>query len=103
MRKLITLITIILLSGCSSLGLNLGISEYSIEPVILADGSTSWKALVYNSKDYDSLKFTIEKGKDGTIKVTLDEKGVSATDPATVAAQNQAKMLDVFNRLIPTP
>ena len=85
-------------SGCKMMGS----TEYSVEPIVLSDGKViCCKATVYNSKDYDKLKFTLKKNQNGDMEVMLDEKGVSATDPASVAAQNQGKMLDVMNELLP--
>jgi len=45
------------------------------------------------------LRFSLEKKPDGTISVSLDEQGVSASDPAKVAADNQAKLLEVLTTI----
>ncbi|AIY65186.1 hypothetical protein [Pseudoalteromonas piratica] len=99
LRLLIALLVTIVVAGCSS---SMGTTEYSLEPMVQADGSiVCCKATVYNSKDYDKLKFKFVKKSDGTIEAVLDESGVSASDPATVNAENNGKMLDAINQLIP--
>jgi len=98
LRLLIALLVTIVVAGCSTMGT----TEYSLEPMVQADGSiVCCKATVYNSKDYDKLKFKFIKKSDGTIEAVLDESGVSASDPATVNAENNGKMLDAINQLIP--
>lgn len=92
------LLLIVLLSGCTSMG----VTEYELEPIIKPDGSlVCCKATVYNSKDYDQLKFKFKVGKDGNVEVSLDEKGVNSSDPAAIGAENNGKMLDAINKLIP--
>lgn len=98
MKYFICLLLAVLVSGCVSMGE----TEYTLEPVVQADGSVvCCKATVFNSKDYDKLKFKFVKKSDGTIEASLDESGVSASDPAAVNAQNNGKMLDAINQLIP--
>lgn len=80
----------------------MGVTEYELEPIVKDDGSVvCCKATVYNSKDYDNLKFKFKIAKDGTIEAVLDEKGVNSSDPAFVAAENNKKLLDVVSKLIP--
>lgn len=96
--KYLTFIFALLLTGCSTMGT----TEYELEPIVKEDGSViCCKATVYNSKDYDSLKFKFKIAKDGTIEAVLDEKGISASDPAAIGAENNGKMLDAINQLIP--
>ena len=102
MKNIILALTIMLLSGCQMLGGMMGQTEYTVKPFALADGTIiCCEAHIFNSKDYDRLKFKLVKKPDGTIEVTLDETGVSASDPATVNAVNQGKMLDTITSLIP--
>jgi len=80
----------------------MGQTEYTFEPIVLEDGKIiCCKATVFNSKDYEALKFTLKKKPDGTVEVMLDEKGVNASDPATIGAQNNAKVLDLMSKIIP--
>lgn len=97
-KKLIATSAVLLITGCSMMGT----TEYELEPVVKADGSViCCKATVFNSKDYDSLKFKFKIARDGTIEAMLGEKGINASDPATIGAENNGKMLDVINQLIP--
>ena len=89
------------LVGCSLLG-NSGETGYSVKPIILADGTTvCCEVEVQNTKDYDKFDLEIEKKADGSLKLSLKEKGVSSSDPAAVAAQNQSKLIDAVGALIP--
>lgn len=98
MFKLIMLAAALCISGCTLTG---GQTEYTIEPVIMADGSTvCCKVRVFNSKDYDKLKFKLVKQSDGSITVELDEKGVSASTPAAVMSENNGKLLDAVNGVV---
>lgn len=98
MKYLTFIIVLLSLTGCVSMG----VTEYELEPVVKPDGSViCCKATVYNSKDYDALKFKFKIAKDGTIEAVLDEKGVNSTDPAAIGAENNGKMLDAINKLIP--
>jgi|TARA_Y100000310_G_C20704371_1_gene833811 hypothetical protein len=96
--KYLTLLFAVLLTGC----VNMGVTEYELEPIVKEDGSVvCCKATVYNSKDYDNLKFKFKIAKDGSIEAALDEKGVNSTSPASIGAENNGKMLDAINKLIP--
>ena len=98
LRLLIALLVTMIVAGCSSMGK----TEYSLEPMVQADGSiVCCKATVYNSKDYDKLKFKFVKKSDGTIEAVLDENGVNSSSPASVAAENNSKLLDVVNKIVP--
>ena len=93
------LIASLSLSGCM---MTSGTTEYSIEPIVTNDGKViCCKANIYNTKDYDKLKVRLTKNVDGSMTITLDEDGVSASDPAAVAAQNNAKLIDAVTVLIP--
>ena len=100
--KLITLIIAVMaLSGCSLLN-TAGNSDYTVEPFVTDSGKViCCKATIHNSKNYDKFKFSLTAHQDGTITVTLDEKGVSASDPARVNAENQGKLLDALTELLP--
>jgi hypothetical protein len=87
-----------LLSGCM---MTSGTTEYSLEPLIVNGEAVCCKAHVYNTKDYQKLQFKFKKNADGSMTVTLDEDGVSASDPAAVAAQNNSKLLEAVTSLIP--
>lgn len=94
----LVLFTVLLLHGCAMMGT----TEYELEPIMLPNGDViCCKAIVYNSKNYDNLNFEFVKNADGSVKAVLKEKGVNATDPATVGAENNAKLLDTINKLIP--
>jgi hypothetical protein len=96
--KYLILLFALLLTGC----VNMGVTEYELEPIVKEDGSVvCCKATVYNSKDYDNLKFKFKIAKDGSIEAVLDEKGVNSTNPAAIGAENNGKMLDAINKLIP--
>ncbi len=88
-----------LLPGCALTG---GTAAYTLEPVAVGGGNVvCCKVTIHNSKDYDKFKFEIEKKPDGTIIVSLDERGVSSSDPAAVASENQSKLIDAVTKLIP--
>lgn len=88
-----------MLSACALTG---GKTTYIIEPIKVGSGEViCCKVTVNNSKDYKRLKFSLEKKPDGTIKVSLDESGVSASDPAAIAASRQGKLLDAVAAIIP--
>lgn len=98
--KTLMLITTLLLTGCISNGA--GESAYTVKPIKTNDGKViCCDVNVNNTKDYDKLdmKFTI--GADGTIEFQLKEDGVNASDPAAVAAQNNAKLIDTVSKLVP--
>ena len=88
-------------SGCSMLGLSMGETAYSMKPIKIDGELICCELIANNTKDYEGVDFTYEKDKDGAIKMSYKVEGVSATDPATVMQQNQAKMLDLFGALIP--
>jgi len=100
MKKVVLAVAMVTtLSACV---MTSGTTEYSLEPIVTDTGDViCCKANVYNSKDYDKLKFRLTKNADGSMTVTLDEEGVSATDPAAVAAENNAKLIDTVTQLIP--
>lgn len=96
------LIALPLASTLSACALTSGESAYTIKPIEISNGEVvCCEVVVNNTKDYDKFKFNLEKKPDGTISVSLDEKGVSASDPAAVAASNNAKLLDAVTAIIP--
>lgn len=97
----IALITfsLLTLTGCISTS---GETEYSLKPMETSGGElVCCEAHVFNTKDYKKLKFKFTKNADGSMTVTLDEEGVSASDPAMVQAENNAKLLDAVTSIIP--
>jgi hypothetical protein len=72
----------LLLSGCA-------VTHYSIET---PDGVT---VSVWNTKDYESYEMIAEK-KDDSWSVNLVEKGVSASDPSAVTAENMSKIINLI-------
>lgn len=99
MRCLLTILLTIALTGCISTS---GTTEYSIKPIETASGKlVCCEATVYNSKDYESLKFKFKKLEDGSYDVELDEKGVSASDPAQIQAESNSKLLDLLLKAVP--
>lgn len=98
--KILTILFMLLLVGCSSN--QSGVAEYELEPVTDDNGNTvCCKVTVHNSKDYEGISFKMVKKKDGSLQVELEEIGVSASDPAAIAAQNNAKLLEVLGRMVP--
>ena len=100
LKQIMPIVILTTLSGCVSIT---GETDYTLEPMKLPSGEVvCCKAHIRNSKDYDKLQFKMVKKPDGTIEVELVEKGVSASDPATVNAENQQKLLDIMTKVIPT-
>ena len=76
MKKLL-LIVVVVLAGCSSLQ-NAGMVEYSIKPIVTAQGDViCCEAVVRNGKEYGQLKAKVKK-TGGDYEVTLEETGVAA-------------------------
>ena len=97
--KIITIVLLLLLNGCLSTS---GESAYTVKPIELESGKIiCCDVRVNNTKDYDKLKMKLVIAKDGTINFELNEDGVSASDPAAVQAENNAKLLDATLKLIP--
>ncbi len=98
--KLLPLLALTLLtSGCM---LTSGQTEYSLKPIETTSGElVCCEARVYNTKDYDKLKFKFTKKADGSMTVTLDEDGVSASTPSMVQAENNSKLLDAVTAILP--
>jgi len=87
------------LSGCLSTG---GESAYTVKPLEVSGGKIiCCDVQVNNTKDYDKLKMKFSIKADGTISFELSESGVSASDPAMVQAENNAKLLDAVTSIIP--
>lgn len=98
MIKYIVVCLLLFLTGCNTLGT----TNYELEPIVTQDGKVvCCKATVFNGKDYDQLKFKLKIDANGNVEAVLDETGVNSSDPATVGAQNNAKMLELMNKLIP--
>ena len=99
MKLLLISLLAIVLSGCM---LTSGQTEYSLKPIEKSNGEmVCCEAHVYNTKDYENLKFKFTKNADGSMTVTLDESGVSASNPNAVQAQNNAKLLEAVTSIIP--
>ena len=99
--KAILITLTLLLSGCQLLT-TAGRADYTVEPFVTESGKViCCKAVIHNSKNYQKFKFTFKTNPDGSVDVTLDEKGVSASDPAKVNAENQGKLLDAMTSLLP--
>ena len=98
MKKIMMLLVVsMVLSGCSLMGT----TEYSLKPIETKSGEiVCCEAVVYNSKDYQKLKFKFTKNTDGSMTVSLDEEGVSASDPAAVAAKNNTALLELTREAI---
>lgn len=97
MKVLLLLLFVVLLPGCMLTG---GNTAYTLEPVEIGGKPACCKITVNNSKDYDGFKFKLKKDGD-VLEIFLDETGVSASDPAAVAAANQSKLIDAVTKLIP--
>lgn len=98
-RLIMACVVSLTFSACTLTG---GETAYTIEPVPTGGGDiVCCKVTVNNTKDYDKLKFRLDKRPDGSISVSLDESGVSASDPAAVASANQSKLIDAVTKLIP--
>lgn len=88
-----------LLTGCISTS---GTTEYALKPIENSKGEmVCCEATVYNSKDYEKLKFVFKKNAKGEMEVTLDEKGVDASTPQMIQSENNSKLLEAVTRLIP--
>ena len=99
--KLVIVPLALLLSGCQLLT-TAGRADYTVEPFITDSGKViCCKAVIHNSKNYSKFKFSFKTNPDGSVDLTLDEKGVSASDPARVSAENQSKLLDALTTLLP--
>lgn len=98
MKYILLILLALTLTACSLTGT----TEYSLKPIETSSGElVCCEATVYNSKDYDSLNFKFTKLEDGSYDVELDEKGVSASDPAQVQAESNSKLLDALLKAIP--
>jgi hypothetical protein len=99
-KNILILVLLASLSGCGLF--RSGITEYSLKPIENSKGEmVCCEATVYNSKDYDKLKFKFSKNADGSMTVNLDEDGVSASSPSQVQAENNSKLLDAVTSIIP--
>lgn len=97
--KYLTLLLLIVLTGCMSTS---GTTEYTLKPIENSKGEMiCCEATVYNSKDYEKLKFVFKKNAKGEMEVTLDEKGVNASTPQMIQSENNSKLLEAVTRLIP--
>lgn len=73
---------VLLLAGCA----DYGVSRYSIEPIILADGSpTCCKVSLVNGKEIGRIKVHLEK-KDGYWLIDLDEQDVKSFEGQQIAS-----------------
>ena len=87
-------------SGCLSTA---GESSYTVKPLEVSGGKIiCCEVVVNNTKDYEKLNVKLKMKKDGTIDFELNENGVSSSNPAAVQAENNSKLLDAFNSIIPT-
>jgi len=92
-------------SGCTP---SHGKINYTLKPVMDKTGTVvTYEVNVKNSKDYESLKLKIVKDADGSLELTLDEVGVSASNPVSAALEGQAALIDILGRtvvpLLPIP
>ena len=100
-KVIISILFAVVMSGCSVLNQS-GVTEYTLTPIKTESGEVvCCEATVFNSKDYEKLRFVLKKNPDGTIEVELDESGVSASDPVQIQTQNNAKLLDAVTSIIP--
>ncbi len=91
MFKIITLS--ILLTGCA------GRAAYEAEPIEVAGKVVCCKISVYNNKDIDLVEVKYESKADGSTSLHVKEKGVKTN--AAVAAENQAKLLNIVTSILP--
>jgi hypothetical protein len=73
-----------LISGCA------GVTEYE---VTTPDGVI---VKARNTKDYQTYSLNAQKQADGSYSVTLDEEGVSASQPMNIMSQNMEKLIDMI-------
>jgi uncharacterized lipoprotein NlpE involved in copper resistance len=99
MKKLIvSTLAVLILSGCTN---RAGQTEYDIAPFEKSDGTTiCCKIHVFNSKDYDRLKFIYNKGSDGSLVIELDETGVSSSNPAEIQADGNSKIAEAITSVV---
>lgn len=98
------LLLCLVLTGCKLGDLmpsGLGKAEYSMRPFEKADGTiVCCEVSVKNGKDYKTLKVELTRDSEGNVTFTLDEGGVSASDPASVQAQQNAELLKLLNGFV---
>lgn len=87
------------LTGClSTTG---GETEYTIKPIETSGGKlVCCAATVYNTKDYQKLKFKFIQKADGSMELTLDEDGVSASTPMAVMSESNKNLSEAVKGLI---
>lgn len=87
------------LAGCIATG---GQAAYEVEPIVAPDGSViCCKATVHNTKDVDLVEVDFQKLADGSIKMTVKEKGVKASDAAAIAAETNKALVDAVLKKVP--
>jgi len=100
-NMLLMLVLCMLLSGCGFAPVKLGKAEYHVRPFERADGTLACCTVdVRNGKDYDALQVQMTRDVQGNITFTLNESGVSASDPASVQARQNAEMLKLLNHFL---
>ena len=81
----------LILAGCTYPGS----ASYRIEPVVIEGQAICCAATIFNAKDYDMLKFTIEKKPDGGVIVSLTELGVGSSSATGTALEGVAEVIKV--------
>ena len=95
--KHLLLLSLLILPGCF-----VGTSHYVVRPFELDSGQViCCEAEIYNTKDVQSAVVMFEKTPDGGLKVEVDQQGVSASNPAMLQAENNARLLELAAKVIP--
>jgi PBP1b-binding outer membrane lipoprotein LpoB len=76
------LLGIFLLAGCA------GQAKYELET------PEGYKATVFNTKDIEAVDVSLTKSPDGTVDFSLTEKGISASTPMSIMAEQNKLILD---------
>lgn len=89
MKSLVFLISVLFLTACT------GVTTYE---VTTPDGVS---ISVKNTKNYESYTLNAVKNEDGSYSVSLEEVGVSASDPIKASQEANGKLLDKLISLVP--
>ena len=90
--KNLLLLSLLILPGCALFN-PAGVADYELT-------LGEYEAQIFNSKDIESITFEMTKNPDGTVTAVFNQKGVSASNPAMIQAENNSKVLDLAAKLI---
>tara|TARA_R110000744_G_scaffold55770_4_gene117878 strand:+ start:640 stop:954 length:315 start_codon:yes stop_codon:yes gene_type:complete len=98
-KKLSSVVVLLVISGCQLTG---GQAAYEAEPIEMNSGEiVCCKITVNNTKNIDLVEVNFEKSADGSVKLSVKEKGVNASDPAAVMAETNKNILEsLLNKVV---